>query len=202
MCGLVGCYEKEKLTELLELNASRGKGTFADSISNFSLMRKPEEFIDIYRNPKKEDLEKMDGDYFIGHQRAPTSGSITIHQPAIVDGYLWHNGVIPVEEDKWDTKELATKISGGKLEEVLENIKIGSFSCVYSYIDEKFNTYIKLFRNELAPLFIDNEASFSTTKFKGSEELPPYKIFDLDIEEGTIKEESFWKKAKPVYFGV
>ena len=58
-----------------------------------------------------------------------------------------------------------------------------------------------VFRNEISPLFYNDDLDFSSTKFKGSISLPPNSVFKLGIKDKKIiKITEFTTKENPYYF--
>lgn len=146
-----------------------------------------------YRGSVNESLTEFNG-YLIGHSQAPTSKTSHIHPAAYKNAKLWHNGLILGMNDKWDTEYILTSIhdNGFKSLSDLE----GSFACVYQIDNELF-----VFRNELSPLFIDDDLNISSTKFIYCHDVEPNVIFKVDLfNKRLIKISEFKTKNNPYYF--
>tara|TARA_Y100001963_G_scaffold27922_1_gene38012 strand:+ start:13312 stop:13944 length:633 start_codon:yes stop_codon:yes gene_type:complete len=208
MCAIFGSYDQEKLEELAELNSYRGQLSY--SISEFDPKTKQ-----LFLKRKSmgafslEHVQLNDGMYKIAHIQAPTtaaSATASIHPSARnEDGdLLWHNGILKesfVEhmqkaldsDEEWDTGLLHDWILTGK-----ELSKVdGTFACV------RCNNYdMRIFRNEISPMFYDGNLNISSTKFEGSQSLPPNKIFVMDFNKRDLLTVStFTTKENPYYFG-
>lgn len=209
MCSIVLGTDCEKVKELVNLNKVRG--TY--SSSKFIIHQDTYELYSFHKQFGELDLSDLyiPENYFaIIHQQAPTTAAKTIdniHPSIIDDSYLWHNGIIKDNScnkirnqykitDVWDTKLLHHSILDSY--ESLSEID-GSFACI-EYIKDS-NTII--FRNEIAPLYFDNK-SFSSTKFEGSREIEPNKVFELIFLKDYIELNQIGKfktKLNPYYFG-
>ena len=116
---------------------------------------------------------------------------------------LWHNGIIKEKtitklqdelETKctWDTMLLLKYIS---IHESPDNVD-GTFSCMlYDGIS------LSIFRNEISPMFIDNELNISSTKFENSRRLDPNIMYQLHLHTNTLEEyNKFETVENPYYF--
>tara|TARA_R100001460_G_scaffold4800_4_gene13549 strand:- start:22938 stop:23564 length:627 start_codon:yes stop_codon:yes gene_type:complete len=208
MCAIFGSFEVNKLKELALLNSYRGERSF--SISEYSpntkkLLTKQK----CMGRFSLDNVELTAGMYYVAHIQAPTteaSAIESIHPSDRNDGHdlLWHNGILKenfVEEMqsalssdlKWDTGLLHDWL----IEDKSLNDVDGTFACL-RYVDGD----IKLFRNEISPLFVDSKLNISSTKFPGAEPLIPNKIWTLDFKEYIMNEgPSFTTKENPYYFG-
>ena len=213
MCSIVGSTSIEKVRELAELNEYRGQ----HSHSFFVFDRDFEDIV--YRHKDfgalniDDHLDKFtcEAPFFIVHQQAPTTenkDNTNIHPAQIGDfDLLWHNGIIKANEVKrlqedlqtvnsWDTWLILKHVLDYNTPEGID----GTFSCLFFKQGE-----IYLFRNEISPLFIDDELNISSTKFDGSRPLPSNKMFMVDYTAGEqmkLKETgSFTTKENPYYFG-
>jgi len=170
MCSIVGSFSKDKIIELCELNAYRG--TVSHSISYYDVVNNLFTFISRGRGPLNyEDIMIPDKNHYcLVHMQAPTTDSTNIHPASIGRQYLWHNGIIKATEverlrnelndnSTWDTELLLRHM---RMKNTPEGVD-GSFSCVYY---DEYRLY--LFRNEISPMFIDDDFNISSTKFKGS----------------------------------
>lgn len=156
MCGIYGSFNTHKFMLLSRLNKSRG--VKESSIDELTIARKT---------------------YNIGHVQTPTSNSALKHPAINSCTKLWHNGIIKqscmdeypdIVYDGWDTMFLLKLIDTYGTSE-LSNVD-GSFACVYNNGDNVF-----IFRNEIAPLYIDDELNLSSIKSEGMHMLPPNKVF-------------------------
>ena len=150
--------------------------------------------------------------YTIVHQQAPTTintGFSAIHPAQIKNQLLWHNGILKEaninklqqiyryshQVTSWDTKLILKSLyyTGFKGLEEFD----GSFACVY--FDNK-DFY--LFRNSIAPLFMDDDLNISSVEFPNSRSITANEIYTVDLQNKryTIKHKSFTSKEDPYYF--
>lgn len=224
MCAIVGSFSKDKLKELIELNSYRGNHSY--SLTEYDPIKK--EIGQVYRDFGEVNYSLLDsldeGMYYIAHTQAPTTqakGHNNIH-PSVLNYHwlgilggqslLWHNGIIKencIKEmqsklnttEKWDTKLLHEwRRRGYSLNEI-----DGTFSCLFYYEksneDLTFSGDLYLFRNEISPMFMDNNMNLSSTKFIGSYSTLPNKVLKLDFEnQGYEVIEEFETKENPYYF--
>ena len=208
MCAIFGSFEIEKLKELALLNSYRGERSY--SISEYSpntkkLLTKQK----CMGQFSLDNVELKAGMYYVAHIQAPTteaSAMESIHPSDRKDGddLLWHNGILKeafvremqstlTSNQKWDTGLLHDWL----IEEKSLSDVDGTFACL-RYI----NGDIQLFRNEISPLFVDDKLNISSTKFAGSNPLPPNKVLTLDFNEYITNEGlNFITKDNPYYFG-
>lgn len=205
MCSIVASFDLGKLIELAKLNSYRGSLNWSrtEIHSNKTSMT--------YRFAGElvpDSLILTHGAYSIVHQQAPTTPNasiLNIHPAAIGKDYLWHNGIIKQQEiarlqtllgsgSTWDSNLLLHYLTthDGDPSDI-----DGTFACMwYTY-----NGYLQVFRNELAPLFIDGDLNISSTKFQGSEMLEPNVMFEIDLDEKKLRRlYSFTTKETPYYF--
>jgi hypothetical protein len=187
MCGIVGSYNVDVLFDLYERNSYRGD--FSHSLTeikkdnSFSINKKYERIV-------VSDISNKDSFHLV-HSQSPTSTNSNIHPANINGSYLWHNGLIKSfdlkriqnkhnVDEEWDTILLLKEINLD-----FNNLSIinGSFAC-FLFLNEKF--YV--FRNQLAPLYFNNEFDFSSTKIDGLESIKPNVIFEIDFVERTMKD--------------
>jgi len=203
MCAIIGSFDKNKLQELYNLNSYRGELSY--SVCTFRPYRKvleigvlmqernkmPEKFISLF--PSNEN------DFFVAHTQAPTTQSINIHPAAIGGALLWHNGIIKqknIAEGTWDTEWLLEKILDYGWS-YLARVD-GTFACA---MFNEGNLY--LFRNEISPLFVDDDLNISSTKFDSSKPLEPNKVFEVRLDKKKLVQISeFATMENPYYFGV
>lgn len=159
MCGIYGSFAVHKFMLLSRLNKSRG-----------------------VKESSIDELTIAGAVYNIGHVQTPTSNSALKHPAINNDNMLWHNGIIKqscmdeyssIEYDGWDTMFLLQLINTYGLG-ALSNVD-GSFACVYNKGDDVF-----IFRNEIAPLYIDRELNLSSIKEDGMTMLPANKVFYIN----------------------
>jgi hypothetical protein len=220
MCAIFGSTDKEKFIELAEQNQYRGKSSF--SISMFVTSRYENydnhSLIQHKLTHKKsglfnaEAIERYTEDnpthwitYYLGHVQAPTTDSDDIHPSEIVGDLLWHNGIIKdyqVTDWKrqygmldWDTGLLHRHfVLGGEL----DNID-GTFSWArYEYGPGA----LTLFRNEISPLYYDDNLNISSVEFENSHETESGVQYLMDIRRSELEPmKRFETKENPYYFG-
>jgi len=207
MCAIFGSFNKNTFMELAQLNSYRGQHSFSISIydpliKGIQVLAKKEGEFEI------SSLKQITGAgfYFIGHIQAPTTDAKTIdyiHPSTINDTRLWHNGIIKEDciemmQEKlgdtspWDTHLLHRWINSARS---LNDID-GTFSCL-NY--DKGVLY--LFRNEISPMYWDDELNISSTRFPGSSKTSPNTLLEMDLtDKRLIKIGSFTTKENPYYF--
>lgn len=216
MCSIIGSYSKETFTNLVKLNEYRG--VFSYSLSFFpidgsaNVLSKgfgkfPLELLDRFEKPG----------YFLGHCQAPTNGLIEdydrIHPCAFKPNnsdynmYLLHNGIIKPDsvdnfnkklnsDYQWDTQALAEYINNVGLLTALNEVE-GSFACVmFNHI----GSWLKLFRNEISPLFVDDELNISSTRFKNSTSIDHNTFYHLDIQNKTLDKSGEFNNTYAPYY--
>lgn len=196
MCSIIGSTSVERIKELAALNAYRGQHSF--SIAVFNLHTGSVEYL--YRDLGELDYSKLDNlppGYIVVHQQAPTTdnkGFSSIHPAQIGKQLLWHNGIIKADQVKrlqaelestisWDTKLLLLSLALYDTEGIQD--VDGTFSCLWHD-----GTNLILFRNEISPMFIDKDWTISSTKFEGSEEVPPNIMWLLEPLNSILLENS------------
>lgn len=207
MCSIIGSFDKDKLIALCELNAYRGQHSHSISYMNVDGVYYTQKNF----GPINYDNIDSEGDYIIVHMQAPTTdnkNSDCIHPAMTPYGadLLWHNGIIKEHEVErlrekyelkanWDTYILLHHlIAGGSLSEI-----DGTFSCLW-YDDSAQG--LKLFRNEISPMFIDPNSNISSTRFESSVSIDPNIIFGFNpYKNALIPLETFETKENPYYFG-
>ena len=109
---------------------------------------------------------------------------------------LWHNGIVKqksLDKDMWDTSWLLEQIidyGWSSLSRV-----DGTFACVL-YKDGK----LYIFRNEISPLYYDRELNISSTKFEGAIDLPPNKVYELNIVNKRLLEVAQFQTFENPYY--
>lgn len=203
MCSIVGSYNKEIFKDLLKLN--RYRGSFSHSLTLFQQDR-----CLVFKGFGDFNLDLLDnvqdGDYILGHCQAPTNGLVKEYErihPFVTDDFkLLHNGIIKKQEvDRlngilntnfvWDTQLLGTYIKDDFNK--LSNIE-GSFACGCITDNKLF-----IFRNAIAPLYLDNESNISSTKFDGSNMIEFNNIYQL-IDKKFVVVDKFNNTHNPYYF--
>lgn len=201
MCGIFCSFDKKKIDELRRLNSYRG----SHSYSVFAVVN---EFV--FRAMGDMDMSMVpETGYKVCHVQAPTTDARSIDSvhPATKNGcMLWHNGIIKNFDVarlqkkqgttiQWDTALLLEELDSDNWLSNLSEIN-GSFACVF-YDGEE----IYVFRNEISPLFYDDELNISSVKFEGSRSLPPNKVFMLDFKQKCLidMDFNFTTKENPYY---
>ncbi len=208
MCAIIGSFDPKKVIELCELNAYRGQAshsiTYIDGHGPIAQKKKmgPINYDDILQ------LEGKDI-YIVAHLQAPTGDfhDKYIHPSDIYDCLLWHNGIVKQDEIErlnekygttyeWDT-DLINALLYEENTDVLSEID-GSFACLWSDVP---NLYA--FRNEIAPLFADDDLNVSSTKFENADSLLPNMMYKFKFDERKLYSTGieFKTKNNPYYFG-
>lgn len=173
MCSIIGSYDKDKILDLIKLNAYRGQHSW--SISYYDCIWDKMKSVSRGMGEIPADLINIGNmEYCIVHMQAPTTenkGLDTVHPAQIEESYLWHNGIIKAAhikkmqealgtDESWDTKLILKQF----LETENLNDIDGTFACLMCHNEELY-----LFRNQISPLFIDKYGTISSTKFEDSE---------------------------------
>jgi hypothetical protein len=202
MCAITASFDTNKLEELYKLNSYRGELSY--SVSSFTFT----DFItnSISLNVLMQDNNKMPegliknlppgGKYFIAHSQAPTTNSNNIHPAVYGDAMLWHNGIIKqknIAENTWDTQWLLEQIIDYGWS-ALSRVD-GTFACIMYNGGELF-----VFRNEIAPMFYDDNLNFSSTKIDSARELPPNKVFKVNLSYMTIEPVAYFETLENPYY--
>ena len=203
MCSIICSYDKDTFIEIAKANKSRGNLTHSvysfDYQGNMKTMRRSEGPLD-YSYVKS----LPDNHYYVGHTQAPTSkhekGSSTIHPANIENYYLWHNGIVKqrnINKGVWDTEWL-TQLLYNEGFQALSNVD-GSFACVL-YRDP---CELYVFRNDIAPLFFDENMNISSIKLSSHYfALPSNYVFKLNLIRKTKTVVAQFKtKDNPFFFG-
>ena len=214
MCAIFGSKDKDKFLELAELNQYRGNFAHSTTVFQTGLFQHypdAERVVHVTTNTGEGEFkdsitmseEEYKTTYYLGHVQAPTTDSVETH-PSNIDGdLLWHNGIIKdyqVQEWKqelgnrdWDTELLHRHlVLGGDLDNV-----DGTFSCARYTKDNIF-----LFRNEISPLFYDDDMNISSTKFDNSLETEAGVMYLMDLVKNNLEPQCrFETKENPYYFG-
>ena len=218
MCSIIGSFSKEKVKELAALNAYRGQHSHSITVFKtpwYDVVYQHKGFGPLIVDDHDFDTEDT---YIVAHQQAPTTENKdedSIHPAIIGNNMLWHNGIIKEKSIKemqkrlnstltWDTKLMLTQLM------LLDNIDSidGTFSCLWRNNDKLY-----VFRNEISPLFVDNELNISSTKFNSSNSLEPNVIYNIHTGVSQLLKEkkicvgelnpvsTFKTVENPYYFG-
>ena len=214
MCAIFGSKDKDKFLELAELNQYRGNFAHSTTVFQTGLFQHypdAERVVHVTTNTGegefKDSITMSEAEYkttyYLGHVQAPTTDSVETHPSNINGDLLWHNGIIKdyqVQEWKqelgnrdWDTELLHRHlVLGGDLDNV-----DGTFSCARYTKDNIF-----LFRNEISPLFYDDDMNISSTKFDDSLETESGVMYLMDLVKNNLEPMfRFETKENPYYFG-
>lgn len=214
MCGIFGTYDRNKIQELAEANSERGQYGWSVTLfeENKGKLTAMNSLSGLGEFPKDVKLPKAL--YYLCHIRAATSGGeneISLHPAKFLFNSLWHNGIIKaaslekyaeaVGDCPWDTLLFLSELilsekRGLKLDQILSTTQ-GSFACCFYSSGS-----LRVFRNELAPLYIDADMNISSTSFCNSEEIKAFKIFNFDIIGRTFLETGSFSCTSPTYYGI
>lgn len=212
MCSIFGSFNTDKLKELAQLNLYRGQHSYS-----FSYYDPTTKQITYMQRALGEfpfdDIDIPEGQYAIAHMQAPTTSNKranTIHPAIIGKHFLWHNGIVKdhcvkemsrntvfiengdLDYLSWDTYLILHQyVYEGNINRI-----DGTFSCVH-YCDGEG---LKLFRNEISPMFIDDDYNISSTKFNNSTSLKPNIIWKFIPGEGIISIDTFKTVENPYFF--
>ena len=207
MCSIIGSFNKDVIVDLVKLNLYRGQHSYSYSYYDpktkiITYMRKDLGSIPV------EDILVPEGQYCIAHMQAPTTDNKSFNSihPAIYgpsQSCLWHNGIVKdlcvkdmmkglKETNSWDTYLILKQF---EMQRTLNGID-GTFSCLYYKAEEG----LKLFRNEISPMFFDNDFNISSTKFDNSQSLEPNIVWNFIPGECIINESTFTTVENPYFF--
>jgi hypothetical protein len=200
MCAITSSLTKHKLKDLYRLNAYRGELSYSlssfkydgDKVELATLMQ------DKFKMPEKlvDSLPDRENTFFVAHSQAPTTSSDNIHPAVYGDTLLWHNGIVKqkmIETGTWDTSVLLERIVDYGWSS-LSRID-GTFACMMYRSGEMF-----VFRNEISPMFYDDDFNFSSTKFEFSKPLEPNKVFKLNYARKIMTVESHFSTLENPYY--
>jgi len=223
MCAIVGSFDTDTLLDLIEINSYRGSHSYSFSILDT--------YTGIMTICKRElgDIDRSsivipERHYGIAHIQAPTTdarGLESVH-PAranLISSYrvdkntlneqystcIWHNGIMKDDtikelqktsgDIKWDTMLMLCELMSEGWQ-ALDKFD-GTFSCLFYNSGSMY-----LFRNEISPMFIDNNMNISSTKFLGSRATEPNKVLRMEFEHKTAAPIYTFKTVEnPYYFG-
>ena len=218
MCAIFGSSDKEKFLELADLNQYRGK--YSNSTSVFVTKRFKshgtstdhvftERQLGLFNEGWSKDHNEVNKTgyitYYLGHVQAPTTENTQTHPSDINADLLWHNGIIKDYQVKqwkhdyghldWDTELLHRHLMFGK---DLDDVD-GTFSCVR--YEDRYSA-LTLFRNEISPLYYDENMNISSTEFENSEETESGVLYLMDLQNKMLEPmKRFETKENPYYFG-
>lgn len=180
MCAIFASFDPIKLKDLHLLNSYRGELSY--SVSTFRQDNDKINLQVLMKDRGKLDHALIDnipgGNYYVCHTQAPTAPSSDIHPAVVSDSLLWHNGIVKqgtIANVPWDTQYILTNIIDYGWSS-LSRID-GTFACI-GFIDSQ----LYVFRNEISPLFVDNDLNISSTKFEGSRSIPANKVLKFNLE--------------------
>lgn len=194
MCSIIASFDVNKFKKLYELNSYRGALSYSmcEVDTGFPLCIKK-----LVQKKEKPIWDNNTKGFLIGHSQAPTSQTSRIHPAKLGSSYLWHNGIIKEEsvpENKWDTLYMLEEIES-KGWDVLSEID-GAFACM---LFRKGHLYV--FRNEISPLFYDDNFSFSSTKFENSRPLNSNVVYEVILRSKRLEPMGdFNTKENPYFF--
>lgn len=215
MCAVVGSKDTNTLKELITLNSYRGCHSYSFSVYNtytgvLHILKKKLGTINL------DSLNVPTNCYGIVHIQAPTTdvrGEDNIHPatiPTVTSDYpfyaLWHNGIIKEEIIKrfkdtlstsWDTKIILELLNRSQTDWDVLNKMDGTFSCLFY---DGLNRDLKLFRNQISPMFIDEYLNISSTRFESSIETEPDVVFSMNLDDNTLNKVGEFKTVENPYF--
>lgn len=198
MCGIIGSFNKDKLIELSLKNSARGNKAYSLTVidSNTSLVYKEIKSKGLFSSEvfdKLGDIELLNV-YYILHIQSPTAVTNltedTIH-PAVNNNHkIWHNGMLlpkTIDElnlknnsnEQWDTKIILDELVNNGFD-CLNGME-GSFGIIYSNGNKFY-----MFRNNIIPLFIDNDLNISSAKFENSNLIESNIIYEINFTDKQI----------------
>ena len=213
MCAIVGSFDTEKLKELVELNSYRGQ--HSHSISYYNCREKTLTITKKLGSLELADINIPEGHYGICHIQAPTTDATDINSIHPASGLfenkptcLWHNGILKNTtvkalqkyygtDEEWDTTLLLHRLNSAGIPENID----GTFSCLWFKPLGQGRGDLYLFRNEISPMFIDDNFNISSTKFEGSHSTDPNVILWMYMDlKLLIKKETFKTVESPYFF--
>lgn len=203
MCGIFCSSNKETLVHLASLNQYRGAHSY--SVYNTVTKQLTQAFGEFDPNAV------VDGQYQICHVQAPTTaarGLESVHPAKGAAGsMLWHNGIVKDHDVKrlqrefnmmdceWDTQLLLKGLSSPGWNKFLSNVN-GSFACM---LVERHQIYV--FRNAIAPLYIDKHFNISSVMFEGSDPVPAEVMWSMKLDTKELKPVvTFQTYEQPFFF--
>ena len=211
MCSIIGSFKKDKLAELADLNRYRGEHShslyvFCPETNNIKFQHKALGSLNFNEH------ELPDG-YIVAHQQAPTTEKLdnNIHPAEWKNNLLWHNGIIKAStvkrlqeihesDETWDTKLMLYNLDKFHETHALEELD-GSFSCLWMR-QRKYGPELVLFRNEISPMFIDDDFNISSNKFKGAKPTEANTIHFFDMNYMQLAADTKFKTVNNPYYGI
>lgn len=221
MCSIIGSFSSDFIEELVLKTIDNGRGCHSYSITRLDaktskVIDKPFRFFglpDFKSWVEFEEEENIrlgvnypENIYTIFHVQAPTTevrDFESIHPAQLDYSLLWHNGILKPEtiedlqskynmpEEKWDTKLLLRHLLETNLPEDID----GSFACLF------YNgVALRAFRNEIAPLFVDDKLTICSLPFKNSKPLEPNTLFHLDLKKRGLVPMTHFKTVENPYW--
>jgi asparagine synthetase B (glutamine-hydrolysing) len=200
MCAITGSLDKNKLKELYALNTYRGELSY--SLASFRPQKDRVIFQTLFQESGKipegliDSVLTQTGDFLVCHSQAPTTNSNNVHPAVYGDAMLWHNGIIKqknILEGSWDTAWLLKNIIDYGWSS-LSRID-GTFACIMYLAGDLF-----IFRNEISPLFLDDQFNVSSVKFEGSRSLTPNKVWKLNFETSYLDTVAYFDTFENPYY--
>lgn len=200
MCAITGSFTKHKLKDLYRLNTYRGELSY--SLCTFRYTENAVELgtlmQDNYKMPDTliDSLPVYGNTFYVAHSQAPTTSTNNMHPAVYGDTLLWHNGIIKqknLDGREWDTLVLLQSIVDYGWSS-LSRID-GTFACMMYRGDALF-----VFRNEISPMFYDDELNFSSTRFENCKSLEPNKVFKIDFNNKTLQPVAYFETINNPYF--
>lgn len=223
MCAIVGSFDTNKLHELVKLNMHRGSYSYSfslyDCYTGRLIVMKQD-----FGEPDFSIINVPQRTYGVVHVQAPTTESTSMESIHPATAYplstftkdkhnvlkefntcLWHNGILKESaikklqqsngEVKWDTMLMLCELIGSGWSSFSKFD--GSFSCLF------YNNYsMFLFRNEISPMFIDDELNISSSRFQGSRETEANKVLKMEFDfKSAAPIFTFKTIENPYYFG-
>lgn len=198
MCAIFTSFSKDKLKELHKINAYRGELSY--SLASFKASNDNVQLQVLFKDQGKlpEDLidHMPESDFYVAHIQAPTSETSNIHPAVESRSLLWHNGIVKqstLTDNQWDTQYILDQVIDYGWS-ALSRID-GTFACIMYHENNLF-----AFRNEISPLFIDQNLNISSTNFNLSNPMLPNTIYKLDCYRLALDEIATFSTAENPYF--